>query len=201
MKRAAFLLVVGSIILAFQIISNCSQPLENSDLPLSPSPGPGSRVDTVYVISIDTVVVIHEGTTDTVVVFDTVIQVDTVIQTDTSVVDTVVVIDSGSCGSQMVCARLGSGQKEIVWLFRNHEGPYHLEFAALTEMDHPTHTLTVDLDGETFNWSLAESLELVLDVNLSQNATMHITTSKPPSFGHSIDVCLTMRARESDRRH
>ena len=199
MKRAAFLLVLGSIILAFQIISNCSQPLENNDLGGSPSPSPGLRIDTVYVINIDTVVIVHQGSVDTLLIFDTVVQVDTVVLADSPVVDTVVIIiDSGSYGPQMVCARLNSGQQDIVWLLRNREGRYHLEFAALPESDHPTHTLTVDIGGQTYEWSLSESLELILDEDLGANTTIRVTTSKPPSLGHSIDICLTLTKISSD---
>lgn len=209
MKRAAFLLIVALLILAFQIISNCSQPLESSDL--SPSLGPVSpgRVDTLFVF--DTVVIVHEGRVDTLIVVDTIIQadttvvidtiilpdttlVDTIIDTivipDTTLVDTVIIVEPGD--GQMLCDRLSSSQQEIIWLFRYAEGPFHLEFAALPEREHPTHTLTVTIDGQTYNWSLSESLELVLDQNLGSNAMIRILTSKPPSFGHAIDICLTV---------
>jgi hypothetical protein len=194
MKRAAFLLIIALVILAFQIISNCSQPLESSDL--NPSPGPGfpGRVDTLFVF--DTVVIVHNGRVDTLIAIDTIIQTDTVTQIDTTygdtVTDTVFVGEPGEGDGQMLCARLSSSQQEIVWLFRNAEGPYHLEFAALPERDHPTHTLAVTIDGQTYDWSLSESLELVLDQNLGSNAMIRILTSKPPSFGHAIDICLTV---------
>jgi hypothetical protein len=118
-------------------------------------------------------------TTDTVTVTDTIIQVDTV---------TVVVTDS-----QTVCSRMGSNQQEIVWLFRNEEGQYRLEFAALAERDKPSHILSVDVEGQLYKWDLAENTEFILDRYLEQNATVLILTSKPPSFGHSIDVCLTVK--------
>jgi hypothetical protein len=129
-------------------------------------------------------------------VIDTIIQTDTVIQTDTTygdtVTDTVFVGEPGTGEGLMLCARLSSAQQEIVWLFRNPGGSYHLEFAALPESEHPTHTLTVTIDGQTYDWSLSESLELVLDQSLGSNAMIRIITSKPPSFGHAIDVCLTV---------
>jgi hypothetical protein len=192
MKRAALLLIVTLVILAFQIISNCSQPLESSDL--TPSPGPGSpgRVDTLFVF--DTVVIVHNGRVDTLIVIDTIIQTDTVTQTDTTygdtVTDTVIIVEPG--GGRMLCARLSSSQQEIVWLFRNPEGSYHLEFAALPESEHPNHTLTVSIGDQLYDWDLSVSLELILDTTLPANLTIIITTSKPPSFGHAIDVCVTV---------
>jgi len=219
MKRAALLVIAGLVILAFQIISNCSQPLESSDL--NPSPGPGSpgRVDTLYIF--DTTYVVHDGQVDTVIVVDTIIQIDTTVVTDTiidttievdtiilpdstivdtvidtiflpdtTLVDTVIIVEPGN--SPILCDRLSSAQQEIVWLFRNPEGSYHLEFVALPEREHPTHTLAVTINGQTYDWSLSESLELVLDHNLGSNAMIRIETSKPPSFGHAIDVCVTV---------
>lgn len=199
MKRTAFFLVAALSIPAFQIISNCSQPLESSDLDRAPGPGAQGRVDTLYVL--DTTYIVHDGNVDTVIVVDTIIQVDTVTVTDTiteidtvfsdtTIIDTVIVVEPGDI--QMICDRLSCKQKEIVWLFRNAEGYYHLEFAAASEKEQPTHTLTVSIDGQAYDWKLSESLELVLDQNLGANATIRITTSTPKSFGHAIDVCLTM---------
>ena len=239
MKRTAFLLIVTMAILAFQIISNCSQPLESSDL--NPSLGPGSpgRVDTLFVF--DTVVIVHDGRVDTLIMVDTIIQADTTVVTDTiiipdttivdtiidtiivpdttivdtiidtiivpdttivdtifdtitipdsTIVDTVIIIEPGD--GQILCDRLSSAQQEIVWLFRNAEGPFHLEFAALPESEHPNHTLTVSIGDQLYYWDLSVSLELILDTTLPANATIIITTSKPPSFGHAIDVCVTV---------
>ena len=220
MKRAVFLMIAALFALAFQIISNCSQPLESSDLSKSPSLGPQAGVDTLYVF--DTVLIIHEGHVDTVIVVDTIIQfdttvvidtivdtvidvdtviipdsiiVDTIILPDTTIIDTVIVVDTVIViepgDAPMLCDRLSSAQQEIVWLFRNAEGPFHLEFAALPERDRPQHTLTVAIGDQLYYWDLSESLELILDTTLPPNATIIVTTSKPPSFGHSIDVCLT----------
>jgi hypothetical protein len=209
MKRAALLLIVTLGILAFQIISNCSQPLESSDL--NPSPGPGSpgRVDTLFVF--DTIVIVHNGRVDTLIVIDTIIQVDTTVVTDTIIIpdttiidtifdtitipdstvfDTVIIVEPGD--GPILCDKLSSSQQEIVWLFRNAEGPFHLEFAALPESEHPNHTLTVSIGDQSHPWDLSESLELILDTTLPSNTTIIITTSKPPSFGHAIDVCVTV---------
>jgi len=220
MKRAVFLLLAALLVAALQIISNCAQPLESDDLSSKPSPGPQGRVDTLYVL--DTVLIIHGGKVDTVIVVDTIIQTDTTVITDTVIdtiidvdtvivpdsiiidtvflpdttiidtqiiVDTVIIIEPGD--APMLCDRLSSAQQEIVWLFRNAEGPFHLEFAALPERDHPQHTLTVAIGDQIFFWDLSESLEFVLDVTMPANATIIITTSRPPSFGHAIDICLT----------
>ena len=135
---------------------------------------------------VDTVVII-----DTVVVSDTVVMPDTVIVTDTTV-DTVIVVEPGD--GPMLCDRLSCAQKEIVWLFRNTEGLFHLEFAALPQNGKPQHTLTVWINEQPYAWNLSSSLEFILDTTLPANATMRITTSKPPSYGHAIDVCLTWTA-------
>jgi len=190
MKRPAFLLMGLLAILAFQIINSCSQPLDSSDLTGGVSPTPGGGGDTLYVV--DTVYIVHGGKVDTVIVVDTIIQVDTVTVADTTIVDTVIVIEPGSGDSKMLCAHLSTAQQEIVWLFRNSEGPYHLEFAALPERDHPTHVLSVTVDDQAYEWPLTEGLELILDQTLSSNAVLRIATSKPPSFGHAIDICLTI---------
>jgi len=190
MKRPAFILMGLLAILTFQIISNCSQPLESSDLTGGIAPTPGTKVDTLFVV--DTVIIPHGGKVDTVIVVDTIIQVDTVTVADTTIVDTVIVIEPGSGDSKMLCARLSSARQEIVWLFRNTEAQYHLEFAALPERDQPTHILRVTIDGQVYEWHLTESVELILDQTFSPNAIISIITSKPPSFGHAIDICLTV---------
>jgi len=180
MKRPAFLLLGLLAILAFQIISNCSQPLDSSDLTGGISPTSGGNGDTLFVV--DTVFIVHGGKVDTVIVVDTIIQVDTVTVADTTIVDTVIVIEPGSGDSKMLCARLSSAQQEIVWLFRNTEAQYHMEFAALPERDQPTHILTVTVDGQAYEWPLTQSLELILDQTLSANAVLRVATSNPPSF-------------------
>jgi hypothetical protein len=107
-------------------------------------------------------------------------------------VDTVIVIEPGD--GPMLCDRLSCSQKEIIWLFRNAEGPFHLEFAALPESDKPPHTLTVWIGEQSYTWDLKTSPELILDTTMPANAVVRITTSKPPSYGHAIDVCLTWTA-------
>ena len=67
-----------------------------------------------------------------------------------------------------------------------------MEFVALPKQGNPTHTLTVTIDDQAHAWPLAENLELVFDQSLAPNATIRISTSKPPSFGHAIDICLTV---------
>lgn len=108
------------------------------------------------------------------------------------VVDTVIVVVSDTSGSLMICSRLNSYQQEIVWMFRNQAGKYRLEFSALIEREHPTQTLSVDIDGQQFQWLPAESAEFILEQNLEVNALMQIVSTKPSSFGHAIDICLTV---------
>lgn len=121
---------------------------------------------------------------------DTVTIVDTVIQ-----IDTVIITEPDSSGLFFVCSRLSAGQQEIVWLFRNEEGMFHLEYAASAEFDQPTQLVIVDIDGEQFEWRPSSNPEFILDHNLEENATMRITLDQPPSFGHAIDICLTLTAQ------
>ena len=109
------------------------------------------------------------------------------------IVDTVIVVMPDTSGSLMICSRLNSYQQEIVWLFRNQAGLFRLEFSALTEQEHPSQTLSVDIDGQQFQWQPAESAEFILEHDLEQNALMQIVSNKPPSFGHAIEICLTVR--------
>jgi hypothetical protein len=155
------------------------------------------NVDTVVVLdsafNIDTVVVFDSTFNyDTVVVYDTTVNIDTVVVLDTtSHVDTIVIDPSGSGGFSMVCARLSSAQKEIVWMFRNAEGLHLLEFAASTDSDR-NQTVTVDVDGQTFEWNPVANPEYVTEQYLGHHATIRITSNKPPSLGHAIDICLTV---------
>ncbi len=137
-------------------------------------------VDTVY--QIDTVFVVDSTSqTDTVYIIDTVLQIDTVI-----------VIEPGDSGPIVMCAQLSCNRQEIVWMFRNPEGDYRLEFTAASERDNPDQTLSVRIDGEEYFWKPSRDREFITEQYLEQNAIIRITSKKPPAFGHAIDVCLTM---------
>jgi hypothetical protein len=137
-------------------------------------------VDTVY--QIDTVFVVDSTSqTDTVFIIDTVLQIDTV-----------VVIEPGDSGPIAMCARLSSCRQEIVWMFRNPEGDYRLEFTAASERDNPDQTLVVAIDGEKYFWKPSRDSEFITEQHLEQNAIIRINSKKPPAFGHAIDVCLTV---------
>ena len=107
--------------------------------------------------------------------------------------DTVIIVQIDTTDANMVCAQLVSNLQEIVWLFRNSEGRYDLEFAAAVESEHPTQTLTVDIDGEEYAWAPAKDSELLMEMDLKQNAIIRIYPTKPPSLGHSVHICLTVR--------
>lgn len=190
MKRSALLLSGLLAVLAFQAILNCSQPLESSDLSGGLNPAPGSPGDTLFVV--DTIFITHGGKVDTVIVVDTVIQVDTVTVMDSTVVDTVIIVEPDPGDSDILCARLSQARQEVVWLFRNTEGLYHLEFVALPEREHPTQILEVTIDETTYTWNMAQGLKMIFDQSLTSNATIRIATKKPPAFGHAVDICLTM---------
>ncbi len=156
------------------------------------------RIDSVLhydtIRSYDTTVVIR---IDSVLIYDTIHSFDTIAIFDTVMhIDTVFINGHDTCeGSKMVCSRIASNQQEIIWMFRNLEGIYHLEFSATTERSHPTQTLNLNIDGHDFAWSTADNPEFITDLHLGPNAKIVITSNKPGAFGHAIDVCLTMTAR------
>lgn len=149
------------VLTGIQFVINCSNPLEDIDNGNLTPPGPITDVDTIIVV-------------------------DTL-----PVIDTLIIVEPGSGESKMVCSRITSNIQEIVWLFRNSEGLYCLEFAAALESEHPTQTITIDIGGQELLWRPSDSSELVKDLYLDQNVIIRITPKKPPSLGHALDICLT----------
>ncbi len=206
MKRVLLFTAFSAVFMVMLFIANCADPLEtiNSRV-LVPPAGVDTiiHLDTIIVIDslnhvdtiiqIDTLIVVDTTKfTDTLVISDTTFHVDTVIVTDTTNhVDTVIIIEPGPNG-QLLCSRLACNQQEIIWMFRNPEGQYRLEFTATTESGHPTQTLLLNIDGQLATWNTSKSLELILEQPLRAKATIRITSDKPHAFGHSIDICLTM---------
>ena len=154
------------MLIAVPLMLCCSDPLRSSQQSPTPS-GPG-RVDTLVII-------------DTVVVIDS-----------TSHVDTVIIIKPGSGEPQLLCSRIASNQKDIVWMFRNPPGRYRLEFQASTERDKPEQSLTVTIDGHDFVWAVGEDPEFITELLLGERTTVRITSNVPPASGHAIDICLTI---------
>jgi hypothetical protein len=161
---------------------------------------PSPNEDTVYVYD-TTYIVDTIKTVDTVIVIDTVTDVDTVVIVDTVTdTDTVVVIDTqivevpDSSGSPVVCARLGTYQQEILWMFRNDAGDYRLEFVAVPEKENPARELTVNIAGQTYPWTPQLDRELIVETALPENAAISIFPAKPSPYGHAIDICLTMKS-------
>jgi hypothetical protein len=74
------------------------------------------------------------------------------------------------------------------------EGSYILEFVASTEKFRPSRTLSLSIDGQTLVWNPLKNPEYVIEQRLSRHATMRITSNKPLSLGHAIDICLTVSA-------
>ena len=161
-----------------------------------------STADTIF----DTIVVIDtvsDSTTDTIFVIDTVIQTDTIIDSvidtvivfDTvsdTIIDTLIIIEPDTNGTMILCSQISSCNKEIVWLFRNAEGMFHLEFVAEAADEFGKRTLIVEIEGHKYMWKPEIDREFIIDRYLSANATIHIYPDKPLAFGHSIDICLTM---------
>ena len=169
-------------------------------------------VDTIFIgdsiIGFDTIIIIDtiildSSYIDTVILTDTVVidssTVDTIIFTDTiDITDTVIIIDTviiekpDTSGSQYICNQLSPYQKEIVWMFSNDEGLYNLEFLANSENSKPDRILTLYINGHKYIWDLSNTSEFILDKNLAANTIIKIIVNKPSSFGHAIDLCLTM---------
>ncbi len=140
--------------------------------------------DTIYLI--DT---IFSG--DTIFVIDTTTLIDTVIYTDTLLLlDTVFVPDSGA--TPFVCSQMGSNQQEIFWMFRNDEGNYLLEFVGSSDRDKPANTIKLEIGDDLYEWALGENPELTITRPMQENAVIRIYSDQPHSFGHPINICLTM---------
>jgi len=208
-RRLRFILAALGLAVLFAL-THCADPLDITNQPVPPHQNPSDTlyvVDTVYVI--DTVTQTHFDTTyivdtvfqggiDTLVVVDTVIQIqpdtviviDTVNQLDTvTVVDTVYVITDSA---RFMCGRIESCQKEIIWLLQNEAGQYQLNFAACIEKDQPPQSLTVEIAGTEYTWNTAERGTFVVNSWLNDNATVTITSKKPPARGHAVYICLSL---------
>jgi hypothetical protein len=203
-KRLILLIIGALIITGIQFLVNCSNPLDTANRFNPAPPGPTDGLDTLY--DTDTIIVIDTNSytdtiyvLDTLIIYDTSLFVDTIYNSDTIVVfdtvltvDTVIVIEPDPNGSQIICSRIACNQKEIIWMFRNPEGIYHLEFVAAVESDDPSQRLTVHIGNQAYTWKPSGNPEMIMDLHLDPNTTIFIESSKPPAYGHSIDICLTI---------
>jgi hypothetical protein len=203
--KKLILLIIGALIIAgVQFLVNCSNPLDTADR-LHPSPpGPNDGLDTLY--NTDTIIVVDTTSyadtiyiLDTVFVYDSSVFVDTIYTSDSiivfdtvTLVDTIIVIEPDPNRPQVVCSRIACNQKEIIWMFRNPEGIFHLEFVAAVESDDPSQKLVVHIGDQTYAWKPSDHPEMIMDLHLAPNTTILIESSKPPAYGHSIDICLTI---------
>ena len=138
---------------------------------------------------------IYDTTTiiDTFNVIDTVFNLDTLIISDTVFsTDTVIVIVPDSSGSLMQCARLASHLKEIVWMFSNEANNFNLEFSASISQEEPARNLIIDINGETYLWTPENNKRFSIELYLDEDSQITINTDRPSSFGHDIDICLTL---------
>lgn len=199
MKRILLLSVLALAAFSLSLVGSCSHPLESDDIDGGQEPSPNVvRVDTLWIIdtvmTIDTVAIYDSVFNyDTLVIrdsnftFDTVYYIDSVIQ-----IDTVVISNPGTGGPLFVCATLSTGEKKIIWMFRNSPGRFLLEFAATAERIDPSQTVIVTIGGQEYEWKPATNNELIVEQDLEENATIQITPNKPSSYGHSVSICLTM---------
>jgi len=142
-----------------------------------------SITDTIITEVSDTVWLV-----DTVAITDTVIVTDTVTFTDTVFVE-IPVIDT-----TVICSEISCKQKKIVWHLFNSAGFYRLEFVADVEKNQPEQTLTITIDGIDYIWDPNADPVFILELNLSEHATIVIKPNIPPAFGHTIDICMKMSA-------
>lgn len=217
MKRIFLLVACGAIFLCAQILLNCSSPLDitGSNVPSPPGSTPSETLfvyDTVFLGDsiCDTIfdtIPVHDTTfdsvADTVFVIDTVIQPDTVIDTvidtliviDTvtdTIIDTLIIVEPDTNGTMVLCSQISACNKEIVWMFRNAEGLFHLEFVAEAGDEFGKRTLIVVIEDHKYMWKPEIDPELIIDRHLSANTTINIYPDKPLAYGHSIDICLTV---------
>jgi hypothetical protein len=161
-KRIIILAIFVVMITGIQFLVNCSNPLETTGQNNADQVVPGVDVDTVIV-------------TDTV-----------------TFVDTVTVHEPDPGDWQTVCSILRANLHEIVWLFRNQEGLFHLEFVASAEREFSSRRLVVNIDGEEFLWSPADAPMFSRTIYLQQEASIRIMPDPPCRLGHEVDVCLTV---------
>jgi hypothetical protein len=199
-------LVTDTLILGDTVISIDTVLTPDTVIVVDTIPGADTVIVTDTVITVDTMLVV-----DTVVQYDTVVQVDTLVRTDTLIqtdtlvqadtvliIDTVVQIDTvivnlpDTSSTRTLCTRMGSQQKEIVWLLHVVEGSYRLEFSAYVERGQPPQRVTVVIDGTTYEWLPRDLPDLVIDTDLGPSPTIMILPDNPGAFGHSIDFCLTL---------
>lgn len=175
MRKFIICSIWGFLLIGSMMLVNCSNPLRSSDLS---GTGPVPGLDSIFSF-------------DTLHVIDTLTQYDTLM-----IVDTITIIEPGTGQSQILCGRISATRKDLVWMFRNPEGDYKLEFTAFTERDKPIQELKVVIDSHEVIWNPGDNPELLTNLLLSQNTALFISALKPPSLGHSIDICLTISANE-----
>ncbi|MCH7946268.1 MAG: hypothetical protein IIC66_00550 [candidate division Zixibacteria bacterium] len=190
MKRLIFLTTCLALFAAFQIVINCSSPLDSSNL-TPPIPNPG--VDTIYIT--DTVI-----TFDTIYLDDSVIVVDTItiVITDTVFIsDTVIVYDTITVGTAgvVICTEISSKQHKIDWTFLSVPAEYHLAFEATTDRDKPTKALTIEVNGEMFYWDLTQFDNFDFDFQFTESTTLIILPDPPNGFGNGVSLCLTLQPK------
>lgn len=198
MKRIVLLLLLALSIVAMQAIIDCSKPLDSYAVIPDPDPDPDAK-DTIYIFDTlyitDTVITVDTiFGYDTTFIYDTIIAGDTIILIDTVVdtvmqTDTVFIIDTLAI-SPTYCASLSFYQKTITWMLQNQSGTYRLEFEASGNNNDPKEELTVDIDGEEYEWRPYDNPKLVLELALNDDVKVFIYSSAPHGFGHALNICL-----------
>ena len=204
MKRQFALAMVAALVLGTLLVASCANPLESTPELVTPQGTDTLRLtdtlllwDTLFVSDslpcTDTVFLSDSVVyADTLFIVDTVREIDTVVVTDSVFrIDTVFVTmpDTSDCGR--MCSQISSAQSQITWLLDNAAGLHRLDFAAQAERNKPAQTLILEVDGTAYEWTVQESSDYSVDVNLPDDATIRISVLQPKALGHSIAVCLT----------
>ena len=182
MKRLIFLTACIALFAVFQIVTNCSSPLDVPELTRPP-------VDTIIIFKTDTIfdtLIIGDVDTITIVITDTVFIPDTLI-----VFDTVVV---GSAGV-VICSEISSKQHKIDWTFLAVPAEYHLAFEATTDRDKPTKALTIEVNGEMYHWDLTQFNNFDFDFQFTESTTIIILPDPPKGYGNGVSLCLTLQPK------
>lgn len=198
MKRLILLLLLALSIIGMQAIIDCSKPLDSYAVVPDPDPDPKTK-DTIYIYDTlfvtDTVITVDTiFGYDTTFIYDTIFDGDTIILVDTIVdtviqADTIIIIDTLSI-SPTYCASLSFYQKTITWMLQNQSGRYRLEFVASGDNNDPKEKLVIEIDGDTFEWRPYDNPEIVLELDLDDDARTLIYSLTPHAFGHALDICL-----------
>lgn len=200
MKRLMIISTMLALVIGSQALVNCSSPLQSERItgPVNTPSDTNQIVETLMIVDtvllIDTLILFDSSQQiDTVIILDTLIEYDTVNQIDTvAITDTIIVTIPDTTGATTLCDRINGGQKDLLWLLRNPAGSYRLEFVVSVAQNKPPKELEIAINGETYRWFPNSASEFTIELDLPANSEMRVTPMTPVSYGHDLDICLTI---------